>query len=154
MVLCRRVASRAVLVPLIVVSLGFVACSNATAPTSIPQVEEPVSSTDIKSSGAQLYAAQCQSCHGNREGVGATGIAPLHNETGHTWHHPDTQLREWIMNGKLGFGQMPAFQDRLSESEVDVILAFIKTLWTDEQRQTQSDISQRYQEALNNQNKD
>ena len=58
------------------------------------------------------------------------------------------------MNGKLGFGQMPAFQDKLNESELDAILAYIKAWWTDEQRQTQSDISQSYQEALNNQNKD
>ena len=49
---------------------------------------------------------------------------------------------------------MPAFQDKLSASELDAILAYIKTWWTDTQRQTQADISQRYQEAPNNQKKD
>ena len=58
------------------------------------------------------------------------------------------------MNGKSGFGQMPAFQDKLSESEVDAILAFIKTWWTEAQRQGQADISQRYQEALDRQRQD
>ncbi len=33
------------------------------------------------------------------------------------------------MNGKLGFGQMPAFHDKLTESEVNVILTYIKTWW-------------------------
>ena len=144
----------AVFVPLMVVGLGFAACSNATAPTSIPQVEEPISAADINSTGTTLYVAQCQSCHGNREGIGTTGAAPVHNETGHTWHHPDTQLRDWIKNGKQGLNRMPAFQDKFSASELDAILAYIKTWWTDTQRQTQADISQRYQEALNNQKKD
>ena len=54
------------------------------------------------------------------------------------------------MNGKLGLGQMPAFRDKLSESEADAILAYIKTWWTDEQRQSQADVTQRYEEALNN----
>ena len=46
---------------------------------------------------------------------------------------------------------MPRFKDRLKESEVDMILGFIKTWWTDEQRLTQADISRRYQEALDKQ---
>ena len=57
------------------------------------------------------------------------------------------------MNGKLGFGQMPAFQDKLTDPEVDVILTYIKTWWTPDQRDDQADISKRYQEALERQKK-
>jgi len=134
------------------------ACSGGVAQT--PTVATPTSGGEQKGEadtialGAEVYAANCQVCHGDRAGKGATGGAPLHNEAGHTWHHPDAQLKEWVLNGKPGFGQqMPAFKDRLSEPDVETILAFIKTWWTQEQRQSQADISQRYQEALEKQRK-
>jgi S-disulfanyl-L-cysteine oxidoreductase SoxD len=101
--------------------------------------------------GAELYAARCQVCHGDREGRRTSQGAPPHNEAGHTWHHADAQLKDWIINGKLGFGPMPAFEGKLAESEVDAILAYIKTWWTPEQRETQADVSRRYQEALDRQ---
>ena len=56
---------------------------------------------------------------------------------------------EW----QVGLGQMPAFQGKLTDSEVDVILTYIKTWWTSNQRDGQADISQRYQEALDRQKK-
>ena len=73
----------------------------------------------------------------------------------HTWHHPDAQLREWVLNGKLGFGSpgMPLLGDKLTEPEVDVVLAYIKAWWNEEQRESQVDISRRYQEALDKQKK-
>ncbi len=46
---------------------------------------------------------------------------------------------------------MPAFADRLSEREVDSILTFIKSWWDADQLESQADISQRYQEALEKQ---
>ena len=49
------------------------------------------------------------------------------------------------------FSQMPAFNDKLKEEEVEKILAQIKTWWTEEQRQQQADVSSRYQEALERQ---
>ena len=71
--------------------------------------------------------------------VAASALAavPPHDETGHTWHHPDAQLVEWVLNGKFP-GQMPAFGDRLSREQVEAILAYIKTWWTEEQRATQA----------------
>ena len=95
--------------------------------------------------GADLYAANCQVCHGDSNGIGGTGGAPSHDRAGHTWHHPDSQLWEWVLNGKLGFGgpTMPAFEDKLVEPEVDAILTFIKTWWTPGQRESQADLSKR-----------
>ena len=106
---------------------------------------------DALSRGADLYASNCQVCHGDREGKGATLGATPHNETGHTWHHPDAQLRETIINGKTGLGIMPPFKDKLTDAEVDAVLAYIKTWWEDWQREGQADLSQRYQEALDKQ---
>ncbi len=103
--------------------------------------------------GAELYAASCQQCHGDREGIGGTG-APTHNGTDHTWHHPDAQLKDWVINGKTGFGQMPGFEGTLMESDVEAILAHIRSWWTPEQRSSQADLSRRYQEALDKQNKE
>ena len=100
--------------------------------------------------GSDLYAANCQVCHGDSNGAGGRVGAPIHNERGHTWHHPDAQLRGWVLNGKLGFGSpgMPALGDKLTEPEVDAILTFIKSWWTTDQRDSQADISERYQDAL------
>jgi len=89
-------------------------------------------------------------CHGDQLGQVGVG-APSHNQRGHTWHHPDAQLKDWVMNGKLGFAQMPGFKETLAESEIDEILTYIKTWWVEEQRETQADISRRYQEALDKQ---
>ena len=60
-----------------------------------------------------------------------------------------------MLNGKLGFGSpgMPALVDNLTEPEVDTILTFIKSWWTTEQRDSQADISERYQDALDKQKK-
>ena len=139
-----------VLALILVVSLGVSACFGGVTPTATPPVEEPASSTVIDGTGAELYAANCQVCHGDQQGQGGTG-APSHNQEGHTWHHPDAQLTDWIMNGKIGFGQMPAFKDKLADPELDAIMTFIKTWWTPDQRESQADISRRYQEALDKQ---
>lgn len=55
----------------------------------------------VVSFGARIYAQQCAACHGVRgEGQsdwrerGTDGLlpAPPHDPSGHTWHHPDSQL--------------------------------------------------------------
>lgn len=147
------------LVTVLAIGLGLAACSPSTSPTSTsaPQQETMATtaseqeSAQLVTGGEQLYAANCQVCHGDREGAGGTGGAPPHNETGHTWHHPDAQLNDWILNGKLGFSQMPTFKDVMSEGQVEAVLTYIKTWWTPEQRESQTDVSRRYDEALEKQ---
>lgn len=146
------------------VGLAFAACSGTAVPDAAAVVTPPPAAASDEptppdgrakpaTDGAALYAANCQQCHGDREGNGGSG-APRHDGAGHTWHHPDAQLKDWVLNGKLGFGdQMPALGDKLTESEVDTILAFIKTWWTDEQRAGQADVSRRLQEALDRRNR-
>ena len=145
--------------------VALAACSGTEVPSStpMPTIQTPPAvdaaiepaSTPGKGSveGSDLYAANCQVCHGDSNGAGGRGGAPIHNDRGHTWHHPDAQLRGWVLNGKLGSGSagMPALGDKLTEPEVDAILTFIRSWWTTEQRDSQADVSERYQDALDKQ---
>lgn len=117
------------------------------SPQAETQVETAVTRTSSGGEGVQLYAANCQVCHGDWEGQGATSGAPPHGDAGHTWHHPDAQLNDWVLNGKFP-GAMPSFNASLTEEQVDAILFYIKSWWTAEHRETQADVSRRYQEAL------
>ena len=67
--------------------------------------------------------------------------------------HPDAQLNDWVRDGKFP-GQMPAFGDRLSREQVEAVLAYTKTSCTEEQREAQADLSERYQRALDERRED
>lgn len=101
--------------------------------------------------GRVYYEQTCAACHGvNGEGQfpdaplmpDATGRygAPPHNETGHTWHHSDELILRYITEGGFAdpntFYQMPdlAIYDR---EQAALIIAYIKTMWTPEQRRYQ-----------------
>lgn len=105
--------------------------------------------------GAELYEIHCFSCHGGDSGGQMMDMPPRHNANGHTWHHPDCQLTDIVLNGSGEMGQMmrqmmggedlppmPTFKGQLSEEEVAAILAYIKTWWTEEQRQLQAEVTQ------------
>ena len=94
--------------------------------------------------GREVYARSCAACHGDSlEGQanwrrrGPTGRlpAPPHDETGHTWHHPDQVLFEMTKYGIARFAgeayetDMPVFDGILSDSEVWAALAYIKSRW-------------------------
>lgn len=108
-------------------------------------------------SGRVLYAASCQSCHGDQQGIGRLALAPYHGPNGHTWHHADGQLLEIILDGtkvlreSLGLPpsdlEMPPFRGELAQEEVLAVLSYIKTWWTQEQRDAQAENSRRWQEA-------
>jgi mono/diheme cytochrome c family protein len=114
-------------------------------------------STDIGqvALGELVYAENCATCHG-AAGVGANPEAPLerddngllsappHDATGHTWHHPDWQLIQIIHEGSsyADFqSEMPGFDRTLTDEEIEAALAYIKTLWGDDQREFQATVS-------------
>lgn len=126
------------------------ACSSQDSNTSERIAE--TQAVEQPALGAEIYAQYCAACHGpNGEGQrpdaplqkDETGHfpAPPHDDTGHTWHHDDDLLIQIIKVGGMGnsedFYEMPAFGDVLNEQEREAVLAFIKTMWTDEQRTTQ-----------------
>lgn len=96
--------------------------------------------------GAALYAQHCAACHGAKlEGQpnwrqrlpSGRMPAPPHDESGHTWHHPDEVLfgitKEGLVPGKYappGYeSDMPAFAGKLTDEEIRAVLAFIRSHW-------------------------
>ena len=92
--------------------------------------------------GKPLFAENCAVCHGkNAESVpdwrkrDANGnyVPPPLNGTAHAWHHSLKILRNTIRKGgKPVGGVMPAFEDKLTADEIDSIIAWFQSLWTDE----------------------
>lgn len=130
----------------------------------LPAVQESSSdwiapSTDqARMQGKILYDQHCASCHGvNLEGQPgwrdrmANGRlpAPPHDVSGHTWHHPDDELRSLIRDGLVpgvtappGYeSDMPAYGDILTDEQIDLILAYIKGFWPEQALEAQREIT-------------
>lgn len=112
--------------------------------TGVHRQQADPRNTEQVTIGQAVYAQHCASCHGkNLEGQSnwrqrlPTGHypAPPHDETGHTWHHPDRYLFETIKYGWQRFAPpgyqstMQGFQEVLSDEEIWAVLAFIKSRW-------------------------
>jgi mono/diheme cytochrome c family protein len=138
-----------VLVSAMLLGTGHAALAHAADGSS------PLDPGSVKS-GRAIYGQQCASCHG----VDAQGApnwkepdergelpAPPQNAEGHTWRHSDTMLYEMITKGMRDpFNSttrltMPPFGDVLSPEQIQAVIAYLKTLWTPEQRAFQSEES-------------
>lgn len=117
---------------------------------------------DLVSLGERVYAAQCAACHGaDLEGQPAWRErradgrlpAPPHDETGHTWHHPDRQLFAMTKFGPAALtggsyeSDMPGFGDVLTDREIIAALAYIKSRWPAQARARQAEIDARARSA-------
>ena len=115
-------------------------------------------SSGLLKAGEELYAVHCASCHGaNLEGQDnwrkqlpdGAYPAPPHDASGHTWHHPDSQLFEITKFGgqasaPTGFqSAMPAFEDVLSDADIWAVLEFIKSRWPQKERDYQTQVTRR-----------
>jgi mono/diheme cytochrome c family protein len=98
--------------------------------------------------GESLYAANCQVCHASPATGGERQFdAPRHDADGHTWHHADRPLVEWVLDGVPGgSGVMPAFRGRLTEAEVASIIAYIKSTWSPDLQAWQTENSQAWED--------
>ena len=110
--------------------------------------------------GEGLYAINCASCHGEslegqpdwrRPGSDGRLPAPPHDVTGHTWHHADELLfrytklggRDSLAAEGVEFDSgMPGFGDRLSDTEIWTILAFIRSTWPEREQAAQAAATQ------------
>jgi mono/diheme cytochrome c family protein len=117
-------------------------CSDASAPLEDPRAN-PRDAQKV-ALGAKIYAANCASCHGaqlegqpewRRRLPNGRMPAPPHDESGHTWHHPDDVLFGITKNGIAPYApadyesDMPAFAGKLSDDEIWAVLAYIKSQW-------------------------
>lgn len=122
------------------------------------------SSQELVANGKAIYTTHCAACHGAQlEGQSdwrqrlpnGRLPAPPHDQTGHTWHHPDAVLIEIVKNGLVpgktapeGYeSDMPAYGKVLSEGEIIAVLAYIKSTWPAEVLELQKTVTlQRNQE--------
>ena len=118
---------------------------------------EPLDAASV-ARGAPLYQAHCADCHGAQlEGEANWRVrkpdgslpAPPHDDSGHTWHHGDGLLFDYTKLGgeealrRMGItgvvSGMPAFGALLSDREIQSILTYIKSHWSEEVRRLQAE---------------
>lgn len=126
-----------------------------------PTVSASDTVTDPIETGRTLYDAHCAACHGAElEGApdwrspGPDGRLPPppHDESGHTWHHGDAMLFDYVQRGGQAYlddlrvefdSGMPAFREILTDAEIDAILAFIRSTWPEDIRRIQAERTER-----------
>ncbi len=108
--------------------------------------------------GRRIYTQHCAACHGIKlEGQPNWRVrladgkmpAPPHDETGHTWHHPDHYLFGMTKYGIEAIAEqeypnnMPVYQGTLSDDEIIAALSYIKSTWPKEVQDTHDEINTR-----------
>jgi mono/diheme cytochrome c family protein len=142
-------------------SLQFAVAVPLFAGVALAQAAQPDTrpSDDLVVSGRAIYQQYCAACHGAK-GEGKPGWQqrdtlgelppPPHGSEGHTWKHGDGMLYRIIRGGwrdpfnKTKRLTMPAYKDVLSPGEIKAVIAYLKTLWTPEQRSTQREESMQH----------
>lgn len=115
--------------------------------------------------GATVYTQHCAACHGDKlqgqpnwreRKPNGRLPAPPHDETGHTWHHPDAFLFLITKNGlrpplaPKGYeSDMPAYDETLNDREIWAVLSFIMSTWPPEQEAYQEKIDDAFRNQAN-----
>lgn len=131
------------LLPL-VCALGVLTACDAGNDVDDPRAEPD--STARLETGRAVYQQHCASCHGERlQGQpdwrrrlpNGRLPAPPHDDSGHTWHHPDAMLFAMVRDGLVPplappdyESDMPAFRGRLGDEQIWAVLAWIKSHWS------------------------
>ena len=150
---------RKVLVVFTVTALLLVAGVGALWATLSPSTKGRADPTNERqvALGERLYRDDCASCHGvNLEGQPNWKVrnsegrlpAPPHDDTGHTWHHPDEVLFRITKQGVSAMvpnyeSDMPAYADILTDAEIWAVLAYIKSRWPEPIQNRQANINRR-----------
>jgi mono/diheme cytochrome c family protein len=123
----------------------------------VPALREP----ERIAAGAVVYANHCAACHGaNLEGQpdwrerrpSGRLPAPPHDDTGHTWHHPNAVLFAITKHGLVspyapaGYqSDMPAYAGVLSDAQIWAVLAYIQSRWSPRMQRAQEELDQQSQ---------
>jgi mono/diheme cytochrome c family protein len=106
--------------------------------------------------GQKIYGQHCGACHGMKlEGQpewrkplpNGRMPAPPHDDSGHTWHHPDEVLFGIAKHGLVppyapaGYqSDMPGFAGTLTDGEIRAVLAYIASHWSNEVQKARSEM--------------
>ncbi len=103
---------------------------------------ERINDSGVLAMGERLYRQHCASCHGDTaEGdphwrrVGEDGRFPPPplDGSGHSWHHPSMVLKRVIHDGgPVGRSNMPPWGSKLSEQEIEAVIAWFQSLWPEQ----------------------
>ncbi|MCU7815854.1 MAG: cytochrome c [Candidatus Thiodiazotropha sp. (ex Lucinoma kastoroae)] len=143
---------KSVLIVLMLISLvGLAGCENQQRATA--GVNEPTASLKTLSierwysqaqveRGDPLFQTNCASCHKpdasgtpNWRDLDADGKLPPPplNGTAHAWHHPLSILHRTVRVGGVPLGgTMPGFAETLNTEQINDILAWVQSHWSDE----------------------
>jgi len=138
--------------------IAFMTLAVGVAPARGGDGTPPAPDAERVAAGRAIYRQYCASCHG-ANGEGAPGWRrrdangelppPPHDAQGHAWRHSDAMLSRMIRQGwrdpfnKTARLTMPAFAGTLAADDIHAVIAYLKMMWTAEQRQFQRDESQR-----------
>ncbi|HKC65099.1 MAG TPA: c-type cytochrome [Pyrinomonadaceae bacterium] len=112
---------------LVAVVLFSVILIDAARPASLVGVSS--GSTEVDRSAAALYKSYCASCHGS-DGRAKT----IKGRLSHARDISDAQWQDNVSDERLfnsisnGRGKMPAFSKKLSETEIDSLVNYVRRL--------------------------
>lgn len=111
----------------------------------------------VTAQGGGLYRLHCAHCHGMpgasaaSQGAKAGMSVPLHDESGHTWQHPDYALFRLIRDGlavanctPVDPQKMPRFKGVMTDTELVAVLSYIKSTWPEESRRYHDEVNAMY----------
>ncbi len=129
----------------LVVGLGLAGCDETYASGGDDgdktAVERKLDAAQV-ARGRTIYQKHCIECHG-ADGQGQSGDwrvrgvdgmypPPPLDDSAHAWHHPTAVLLAAIRDGSPpGEGKMPEWKGRFSDLEMQDVVAYIKSLWSD-----------------------
>ncbi len=137
---------------LLVLSLGLLAACSDDSQTEMNNHSAMATDTAVKAErwytqemvnqGKPLYQENCAQCHGGfgqgnpdwrKPTADGRYLPPPLNGTGHAWHHPLDQLRGVIKHGRGPDvpSDMPAWKDKMTDQEIDSVIAWFQSRWPD-----------------------
>ena len=158
----RRARRAALGVGLALAAVVAVIAWRAGGSTGSPGPLSAASPAEIEQ-GKALYAQHCASCHGTelqgepawRERKPSGRLpAPPHDDSGHTWHHPDEVLLAITRQGMRppiapeGYeSDMPGFEGVLDEAQIRAVLGYIASRWSEPSRAHQARVDSAHRQA-------